>query len=70
MQSKLTERAVELLSLPNDGAPKLLLDVGCGSGLSGEQLTDMVSLMQINDVFYRQRTSYDISSSKLCVRFY
>ena len=43
MQSRLTERAVELLSLPQDAAPKLLLDIGCGSGLSGEQLTELVS---------------------------
>lgn len=40
IQSKLTARAVELLSLPQDDSPKLLLDIGCGSGLSGEQLTD------------------------------
>ena len=42
IQSRLTERAVELLALPQDGAPKMLLDVGCGSGLSGEQLTELV----------------------------
>lgn len=40
IQTALTERALELLSLPNDGTPKLLLDLGCGSGLSGEALTD------------------------------
>lgn len=40
IQSKLTARAVELLSLPQDSTPKLLLDIGCGSGLSGEQLTE------------------------------
>lgn len=38
-QETLTERALELLALPDDGAPKLLLDLGCGSGLSGECLT-------------------------------
>ena len=43
IQSKLASRAVELLSLPDDGMPKMLLDVGCGSGLSGEQLTELVS---------------------------
>ena len=42
LQSRLTERAVELLALPQDGAPKMLLDIGCGSGLSGEQLTELV----------------------------
>ncbi|GAX85796.1 hypothetical protein CEUSTIGMA_g13211.t1 [Chlamydomonas eustigma] len=41
IQSSLTERAVELLALPDDGVPKMLLDVGCGSGLSGEQLTEL-----------------------------
>lgn len=40
IQSALTERALELLALPNDGTPRLLLDLGCGSGLSGETLTE------------------------------
>jgi hypothetical protein len=40
IQTQLTERALELLALPDDGEPKLLLDLGCGSGLSGETLTD------------------------------
>ncbi|KAG1681143.1 hypothetical protein FOA52_015586 [Chlamydomonas sp. UWO 241] len=40
IQSKLSARAVELLCMPNDGMPKMLLDIGCGSGLSGEELTD------------------------------
>eukprot|EP00850_Spirogloea_muscicola_P011218 SM000069S20655 [mRNA] locus=s69:26030:28545:+ [translate_table: standard] len=40
IQARLTERAVELLALPDDGAARLLLDVGCGSGLSGEALTE------------------------------
>lgn len=40
IQAQLTERALELLALPDDGEPKLLLDLGCGSGLSGEQLTE------------------------------
>lgn len=34
------QRALELLALPPDGTPKLLLDIGCGSGLSGEALSD------------------------------
>lgn len=40
IQTALTERALELLSLPDDGTPKYILDLGCGSGLSGECLTD------------------------------
>ncbi|KAL3634086.1 hypothetical protein CASFOL_021140 [Castilleja foliolosa] len=37
---KLWERALELLALPQDGVRRLLLDIGCGSGLSGERLTE------------------------------
>ncbi|XP_041924075.1 probable 18S rRNA (guanine-N(7))-methyltransferase [Alosa sapidissima] len=39
IQSQMSERAVELLSLPQD-QPCFLLDVGCGSGLSGDYLTE------------------------------
>ena len=39
IQNRLTERAVELLNFPSDGVPRLLLDIGCGSGLSGDCLT-------------------------------
>ncbi|AES92270.1 putative magnesium protoporphyrin IX methyltransferase [Medicago truncatula] len=40
IQASLSERALELLALPEDGVPKLLLDIGCGSGLSGETLSE------------------------------
>lgn len=40
LQAQLTERALELLALPDDGQTKLLLDLGCGSGLSGAALSD------------------------------
>ncbi|KAL1335413.1 hypothetical protein HN51_064312 [Arachis hypogaea] len=40
IQASLSERALELLALPDDGIPKLLLDIGCGSGLSGETLSE------------------------------
>jgi len=40
IQERLTQRALELLALPGDGCPKLLLDLGCGSGLSGERLSE------------------------------
>ena len=38
VQSQMAERAVELLGLQESGA--LVLDLGCGSGLSGEVLTE------------------------------
>ena len=38
VQAEMTQRAVELLNLPP--GPAFLLDVGCGSGLSGEELTE------------------------------
>jgi len=40
IQTALTERALELLNLPKDSQPKMILDLGCGSGLSGEVLTE------------------------------
>lgn len=39
IQQHLSERAIELLALPED-VPCFILDVGCGSGLSGECLTE------------------------------
>lgn len=39
IQSQMSERAVELLNLPED-QPSYLLDVGCGSGLSGDYLSE------------------------------
>ncbi|TCD64540.1 hypothetical protein EIP91_003978 [Steccherinum ochraceum] len=39
IQADMTYRALELLSLPED-EPALLLDIGCGSGLSGEILDE------------------------------
>ncbi|KDD73291.1 hypothetical protein H632_c2337p0 [Helicosporidium sp. ATCC 50920] len=40
IQTRLTARALELLALPQDRAPRMLLDLGCGSGLSGQTLTE------------------------------
>jgi len=42
IQTKMSERAVELLCLPDaaTGGKKLLLDIGCGSGLSGAVLEE------------------------------
>jgi 18S rRNA (guanine1575-N7)-methyltransferase len=39
IQVQMSERAVELLALPDD-EPLYLLDLGCGSGLSGSVLED------------------------------
>ncbi|XP_026476007.1 probable 18S rRNA (guanine-N(7))-methyltransferase, partial [Ctenocephalides felis] len=39
IQTQMSERAIELLTLPDD-EPCLLLDIGCGSGLSGEVLEE------------------------------
>ncbi len=39
VQATMAERALEMLDLP-EGAPSLVLDVGCGTGLSGEVLAD------------------------------
>jgi len=39
IQSTMSERAIELLNLPED-VPAFILDIGCGSGLSGECLTE------------------------------
>jgi 18S rRNA (guanine1575-N7)-methyltransferase len=39
IQADMTYRALELLNLPQD-EPAFLLDIGCGSGLSGEILDE------------------------------
>lgn len=39
IQVQMCERAIELLALPDD-TPSLILDIGCGSGLSGEVLDE------------------------------
>jgi len=36
----MTYRALELLNLEPEGESKYLLDIGCGSGLSGEVLEE------------------------------
>lgn len=39
IQNEMSERAIELLQLPNE-VPCFILDMGCGSGLSGECLDE------------------------------
>ena len=38
-QSELTTRCLDMLCLEDDAREEVLLDIGCGSGLSGETLT-------------------------------
>ncbi|XP_028196696.1 18S rRNA (guanine-N(7))-methyltransferase RID2-like [Glycine soja] len=40
IQVSLSKRALELLALPDDHVPKLLLDISCGSRLSGKTLSE------------------------------
>jgi 18S rRNA (guanine1575-N7)-methyltransferase len=55
VQSFMSQRAIELLQLPSPGC--LILDIGCGSGLSGSELT-------IDGHFW---VGFDISSDMLDV---
>ena len=43
-QAEMTERALELLCLPDE--PCYLLDLGCGSGLSGECIEEQVIFIE------------------------
>jgi len=54
IQNQMTLRALEILGLPED-EPSYLLDIGCGSGLSGEVLTEQGHYW----------VGYDISSAML-----
>ncbi|KAF6162731.1 hypothetical protein GIB67_029000 [Kingdonia uniflora] len=55
VQTQLSEKAHKLLGLPHYGLLRLLLDIGCGSGLGGETLSENG----------QQWISLDISSSML-----
>jgi predicted TPR repeat methyltransferase len=39
IQSQMTERAIQLLGIQSDSGPLRFLDIGCGSGLSGNTYT-------------------------------
>lgn len=56
IQLTMAERAVELLCLPED-QPCHIIDLGCGSGLSGETLTEQGHTW----------TGIDISSAMLSI---
>jgi len=51
VQREITERAIELLKLPK-GKPCFILDVGCGSGLSGRVLEEYGHVWVGCDVSY------------------
>lgn len=55
IQTNMAERCLELCLLPDH--PCMLLDIGCGSGISGEAITDAGHMW----------IGYDISASMLCV---
>lgn len=57
IQAEMALRAIELMALPPHRHPALILDIGCGSGLSGEILTEMG----------HEWIGYDISPSMLSV---
>ena len=44
IQATMSERAIEMLNLKED-EPAFILDVGCGSGLSGECLDEQVRFL-------------------------
>lgn len=54
----MTERALELLNLPEE-SDMLLLDIGCGSGISGEVVSE-------NGHYW---VGFDISRSMLSISF-
>ena len=71
MQTRLSERALELLAVPDD-QPCFLLDIGCGSGLSGEVLSDnghywigMDISKAMLDVAYERETEGDLLLSDM-----
>ena len=47
IQATMSERAIEMLHLKEE-EPSLILDVGCGSGLSGECLDEQVFIMMFH----------------------
>ena len=63
-QATLTERALELLALPEDGSPRLLLDLGCGSGLSGEELTNRGHTWMVRPVVQAGGSPWCLGQSK------
>jgi 18S rRNA (guanine1575-N7)-methyltransferase len=40
IQNEMAERALQLLNFPEESGPQLIMDLGCGSGLSGDVLSE------------------------------
>jgi hypothetical protein len=69
IQEKLTMRALELLALEDDGTPKMILDVGCGSGLSGQVLTEQGARVRHcirRHGFQADQACFDAADQYLC----
>ena len=49
IQRELTERALEILAIP-EGKPRLLLDIGAGTGISGMVLSEYAHMWMGTDI--------------------
>jgi 18S rRNA (guanine1575-N7)-methyltransferase len=49
IQQELADRALQILAIPKN-KPKLLLDIGCGSGISGTVLSDCGHMWMGTDI--------------------
>jgi 18S rRNA (guanine1575-N7)-methyltransferase len=49
IQRELTERAIEILAIP-DGKPRMLLDIGAGTGISGMVLSEYAHMWVGTDI--------------------
>mmetsp|Transcript_33449 Transcript_33449/g.48433 ORF Transcript_33449/g.48433 Transcript_33449/m.48433 type:complete len:321 (-) Transcript_33449:104-1066(-) len=62
IQREITLRAIELLHFPDDGKKRFLLDIGCGSGLSGQVLSENGHIWVGCDV---SRDMLDVANERL-----
>lgn len=62
IQREITLRAIELLHFPDDGKKRFLLDIGCGSGLSGQVLSESGHVWVGCDV---SRDMLDVANERL-----
>ena len=59
IQTTMSERAIELMGLPDD-IPCFVLDLGCGSGLSGECLEENGHFWLLTELFVSENNIYEI----------